>query len=75
MPNGRSRAHKHFRLDAVKIRRAQKVLRVRTETEAIERALDLVLSEHRRNRLAAEANDRFAASGAKIKDVYCTLEP
>jgi hypothetical protein len=62
-------------LDPVKIRRAQKVLRVRTETETIERALDLVLSEYRRNRLAAEANERFAASGIAIKDVYDKLEP
>ncbi len=71
----RARAHKHFRLDPVKIRRAQKALRVRTETETIERALDLVLSEHRRNRLAAEANERFATSGIVVKDVYGKLEP
>jgi hypothetical protein len=51
------------------------VLRVRTETETIERALDLVLSEHRRNRLAAEANERFAASCIAVKDVYDKLEP
>jgi len=74
MANG-TRAHKHFRLDPVKIRRAQKALRVRTETETIERALDLVLSEQRRNRLAAEANERFAASGITVKDVYGKLEP
>jgi len=74
MANG-TRAHKHFRLDPVKIRRAQKALRVRTETETIERALDLVLSEQRRNRLAAEANERFASSGIAVKDVYGKLEP
>ena len=70
-----ARTHKHFRLDPVKIRRAQKALRVRTETETIERALDLVLSEHRRNRLAAAAHERFAASGIAVKDVYGKLEP
>jgi hypothetical protein len=75
MPTTRTRAHKHFRLDAVKIKRAQKVLHAGTETEAIERALDLVISEHQRNRLAAEANDRFVKSGISIKDVYATLEP
>lgn len=75
MPNTRTRAHKHFRLDAAKIRRAQKVLRAGTETEAIERALDLVISEHERNRLAAQANERFVKSGISIKDVYATLEP
>jgi hypothetical protein len=37
--------------------------------------LDLVLSEHRWNRLAAEANERFAASGIAVKDVYGKLEP
>ena len=62
--------HKHFRLDSNKITRAQKLLRADTETETIERALDLVLSEHRRNQLAWEANERFLASGIEIKDVY-----
>ena len=75
MPTARKRSHKHFRLDTIKIKRAQKVLQVRTETEAIERALDLVISEHERNRLAAEANERFVKSGIAVKDVYSTLEP
>lgn len=71
---GKTRSHKHFRLDPVKIKRAQRALRVRTETEAIERALDLVISEHERNRLTGEANDRFVTSGIDIRDVYGTLE-
>ena len=74
MATGRTRSHKHFRLDAVKIKCAQRLLRAGTETEAIERALDLVISEHERNRLAAEAHDRFVASGIDIKDVYGALE-
>ncbi len=74
MATPRTRSHKHFRLDAVKIKRAQRVLRASTETEAIERALDLVISEHERNRLATEANERFVSSGIDIKDVYGTLE-
>ena len=45
MATNRTRSHKHFRLDPVKIKRAQKVLRADTETEAIDRALDLVISE------------------------------
>jgi hypothetical protein len=61
-------------LDAVKIKRAQRVLRAATETEAIERALDLVISEHQRNRQAAAANERFGTSGIDIKDVYGALE-
>ena len=67
-------AHKHFRLDTVKLKRAQKVLQAPTETEAIERALELVLSEHQRDRLAAEANQRFIQSGVTIRDVYSTLD-
>jgi hypothetical protein len=69
-----NRSHKHFRLDAAKIKRAQRVLRADTETEAIDRALDLVISEHERNRLTQEANDRFVKSGIQIKDVYGNLE-
>ena len=67
-------AHKHFRLDTVKLKRAQKVLQAPTETEAIERALELVLSEHQRDRQAVEANQRFFRSGVTIRDVYRTLD-
>jgi hypothetical protein len=67
-------SHKHFRLDAVKIRRAQKILRAKTETETIERALDAVLVEHRRNQLSVKANERFMNSGIKIKDVCNKLD-
>ena len=74
MANGRTRAHKHFRLDPVKIKPAQRVFRAATETEAIDRALDLVISEHKRIRLTVEANERFVTSGIDIKDVYGTLE-
>ncbi len=70
----RNRAHKHFQLDAVKIRRAQKVFKAKTETEAIERALDFAIDEHEKNRLVAEANERFLRSGVEIKDVYGKLE-
>jgi hypothetical protein len=74
MANSRTRSHKHFRLDPVKIKRAQRVLRAGTETEAVERALDLVISEHERMQLAAEANERFVTSGINVKDVYGALE-
>ncbi len=67
-------AHKHFRLDTVKLKKAQKVLQAPTETEAIERALELVLSEHQRDRLTVEANERFIRSRATIRDVYSTLD-
>ena len=74
MPKTDNRSHKHFRLDSAKIKRAQRALRADTETEAIERALDFVLSEHERNRLAMEAHERFLKSGIQIKDVYGVLE-
>jgi hypothetical protein len=66
-------SHKHFKLDSGKIRRAQKVLRAKTETETIERALDAILAEHKRNQLVAEANERFVASGITVKDVFGKL--
>jgi hypothetical protein len=66
-------AHKHFRLNPVKIRRAQKLLNAATETEAIDRALDVVIAEHERNRLAYEATERFFKRRIKIKDVYGKL--
>ena len=73
MSSARSRAHKHFQLDAGKIKRAQKVFKARTETEAIERALDFAIGEDEKNRLAADGNERFIRSGIEIKDVYGKL--
>jgi ribosomal protein S4 len=66
-------SHKHFQLDSGKIRRAQRVLRAKTETETIERALDAVLAEHKRNQLVAAAHERFVASGITVKDVFGKL--
>jgi hypothetical protein len=68
------RTHKHFQLDSAKIKRVQKALRAKTETETIERALDFTFTEHERNRLAHEANERFLRSGVEIKDVYGRLD-
>lgn len=62
--------HKHFRLNPLKIKRVQKLLQTGTETETIERALDLVLDEHARNQMAELANQRFLSSGIEIKDIY-----
>lgn len=74
MATASSRAHKHFQLDSVKIKRAQKALRAKTETETIERALDFAITEHESNRLVLEANERFLRSGVEIKDVYGKLD-
>ena len=69
----RNRAHKHFQLDPAKIKRAKKILQAKTETEAIERALDVAIAEHEKNRLVVEATERFIKSGIEIRDVYGTL--
>ena len=74
MATASRRAHQHFQLDAVKIKRAQKALRAKTETETIERALDLAISEHESNRLTLEANERFLRSGGEIKNVFGKLD-
>lgn len=73
MPSAK-RVHKHFQLDAAKIKRAQKVFKAKTETEAIERALDFAIDEQRKNRVLVEATKRFLRSGAEIRDVYGNLE-
>jgi len=65
--------HKHFRLDAAKIRRAQRLLKAGTQTETLNRALDVVITEHQRNRLTRQANERFIKSGIEIRDVYGRL--
>ncbi len=71
--------NKHLRLNQSKIERARKVLGARTETETIERALDLVLEEDARNKAARAAHDRFLResirSVGEIRDVFGALEP
>jgi hypothetical protein len=55
--------HKHLRLDALKLKRAQKVLEATTETETVERALDLAIAEHRPGR---ESGSAFSNSRASL---------
>lgn len=66
----RRTVHKNFRLDPAQIARAKKALGTSTETETIVRALDIVITEDSRNRLALEANQRFLKSGIRIRDVF-----
>lgn len=74
MPNTKGQIiHKHFRLDSAKLKRAQKVLAAATETETVDRALDLAISEYERNRLAVDANQKFLKSGIVIRDVLGAL--
>ena len=48
-------------------------MRARTETETIERALDLAITEHESNRLTSAATERFLESGIETKDIYGSL--
>ncbi len=73
MATATKRTHKHFQLDSAKIKRAQKALRAKTETEAIEHALDFATVEHEKNRLVLQAAERFVKSGIGIKEVYGSL--
>jgi hypothetical protein len=71
------RRNKHLILDQAKLKRAQKVLGAKTETEAIERALDSVIDEDERNRRARTAHDRFLRAavreGLQIHDAFGRL--
>lgn len=70
--------NKHFILDQTRIKQAQKILRARTETETIEKALDRVISEDEANRIAWAAHEEFIEVGRKeglvIEDVFGRLE-
>jgi hypothetical protein len=63
MPKAASLSHKYFWLDPAKIKRAQKALGAKTQTETINRALDLAIAEARRKRLVRAAHQRFVGSG------------
>ena len=65
--------HKHFRLDGAKLKRAQKLLDAPTETETVERALDLAIAEEERDRRVREAHEEFFRSGIEIRDVFGAL--
>jgi hypothetical protein len=67
------RRNKHFVLNQSKLKKAQKVLGARTETEAIERALDQVIDEDERNRRAWNATKRLPKSGIQVRDVFGRL--
>jgi ssDNA-specific exonuclease RecJ len=65
--------HKHFRLDAAKLKRAQKLLDAPTETETIERALDRAIAEEERDRRVLSAHEEFFLSGIEIRDAFGAL--
>ncbi len=65
---------KHLILTQSKVNLARKILGTRTETETIEMALDSVISEAEKNRIAFKATQDFLNSGIEIKDVFGNLE-
>ena len=73
MPRNSAIKHKHYALDEAKIKRAQRLLGTKTETETIERALEQVISERERQRRAWAATERFIKNGGTIKDVFGRL--
>jgi hypothetical protein len=72
------RKNKHLILDQTKLKKAQQILEAKTETEAIERALDRVISEAEKDRQAWAAHERFLKAavreGLTIRDVFGRLE-
>lgn len=64
---------KRYTLDETKVKKAQKLLGAKTETETIELALEEIISEHERQRRAWAATECFLKSGAVIKDVFGRL--
>lgn len=65
-----ARKNKHLILDQAKLKKAQKVLGAKTETETIERALAQVISEAEKDRRAWAATEKLIRSGIQIKDVF-----
>ena len=57
--------HKHMQLDQRKLDRARRLLGARTETEAVDRALDLVVTEAEIDRAL-----RAARGKAKLRRVF-----
>ncbi len=71
------RRHKHLVLDQAKLRKAQKILGGRSESETVERALDFVINEDVRSRRVWAAHERFLKAalreGLLIHDVFGRL--
>lgn len=65
---------KHLILSQTKLNLAKKILGTKSETETIEVALDSIISEAEKNKIAFEATKRFLKSGIEIKDVFGNLE-
>lgn len=60
---------KHLKLDQKKIDMAKKILGVKTETETIEKALDMVIQKEKAESKRKEVVDRILARRAKMKPI------
>jgi len=73
-----ARKNKHVILDQAKLTKARQVLGARTETEAIDQALERVISEAERDRRAWAAHERFLKAALRgnlvIRDVFGRME-
>jgi hypothetical protein len=69
-PARHTRKNKHLILDQTKLKKAQKILGAKTETETIERALEQVISEAEKDHRAWAAHEKLIKSGIQIKDVF-----
>lgn len=72
------RKNKHFLLNQANLKKAQKVLGTKTETETIETAIEMVLNEAEKTKKAWSAHENFIKNAAKegllIEDVFGRLE-
>jgi S-adenosylmethionine:tRNA-ribosyltransferase-isomerase (queuine synthetase) len=70
--------NKHLILNQTKIKKAQKILGAKTDTETVELALDKVIDEAEANQRAREAHERFIreaiGKGIQIRDVFGRLD-
>ncbi len=62
----------HLILNQSKLNLAKKILGTRTET--IEKALDSIITEAEKNKIAFKATETLLKSGIEIKDVFGNLE-
>jgi hypothetical protein len=65
---------KHLILNQSKLSLARSILGTKTETETIEKALDAVISESEKNKIAVKATKALLKSGFEIADVFGNLE-
>jgi hypothetical protein len=65
---------KHLILTQSKVNLAKKILGTRTETETIEMALDSIIYEAEKNKVALKSTRDFLKSGIEIKDVFGNLD-